>query len=113
MAKQIVPDSQTQDVGKLRSAVEVMDAISQEGFSEISAIATLALAALETLHGCNDIEIIARTLGAIKRRAEDSENYINSEAEQVGCDWRDTSAARRREARAAASGIFLGKIENE
>lgn len=87
------------DIKKLRSTVESMDCLAQDGFSEISNIAKLALAQLETPDGYRHPEMIARTLRSIWSKADDIENCINSEAEQVGCNYVDDAENRRLEAR--------------
>jgi hypothetical protein len=69
MAEQIVPDSQTQeqcnDIERLHGAIGSMDALSQEGFSEISAIAKIALVALEHPEGYRHPENVAQVLRTI------------------------------------------------
>lgn len=80
---------------QLRNAVNMMDCLSNGGFSEISAIANLALAWLETPRGQMHIEVIADALSAIRDRADDIQNCIGCEAESVGCSYVDTHRARR------------------
>lgn len=91
------------DVQKLRDTVEFMDSLAQGGFSEISAIAKLALAQLEHPDGYRHPENIALALSAICGKADDIMNCINSEAEQVGCNYVDDALSRRQAARAAFS----------
>lgn len=88
---------------KLRDAVELMDSFSQGGFEEISAIATLALIALETPAGHQNIESIARALMAIKSKAQDIQNIINCEAGNVGCASVDTAWEFRADAHRQAT----------
>lgn len=83
------------DISRLTNAIEMMDCLAQEGLSEISAIAKLTLMALETPDGYRHPENIAHALRAIWGKADQIENCINSEAEQVGHNWRDTSTERR------------------
>lgn len=80
---------------ELRQAVEEIDATSQEAFSEISAVARIALTALTTPAGANQLRDIARALTLIARVAEDSKNSINVEAETVGCNHVDIEDAHR------------------
>ena len=75
------------DVKKLRNTVEFIDALAQEGFSEICAIAKLALLALESPEGAGHIRSVAHALRAICGKAGDIENCINGEAEAVGCNY--------------------------
>ena len=88
---------------KLRDAVETIDSFSQHGFEEISAIATLALIALETPAGHRNIESIARALMAIKSKAQDIQNIINCEAGNVGCASVDIDSEVRSDARHKAT----------
>ncbi len=90
------------EIDRLRSTVHDMDFLSQEGFSEISAIAKLALMAMEHPDGYRHPEIIAHALRSISGKAEDIENCINSEAEEVGCHYRDPKIERRYAAHTAA-----------
>ena len=90
-----------EDIKTLRDTVEFMDSLAQDGFSEISAIAKLALAQLEHPDGYLHPEIIAQALRAIWGKADNIANCINSEAEQVGCNYVDPALTRRQAARAA------------
>ncbi|NWK80325.1 hypothetical protein [Aquitalea sp. LB_tupeE] len=71
----------------LRHAVEAMDCLSQEGFSQISAMARCAEVflgqATEPLHR----DIVGTVLRAIQGRADDIQNCINVQAVEVGCAW--------------------------
>jgi len=82
------------DVQKLRNAVKFMDCLSQSGFSEISSIAKLALCSLETPDGYRHLNDIANALKTILDKADDTQNCINIEAEQVGCSYADESQHR-------------------
>ncbi|MFT3905608.1 MAG: hypothetical protein QM718_04815 [Steroidobacteraceae bacterium] len=83
------------EVQKLRNAVEFMDCLSQDGFSEIESIANLALAYLETPAGYRHLDNIAHALLAIRNKASETENCINCEAEKVGCNHTDDAERRR------------------
>ena len=102
MAKHSRASALTTDTQTLRDTVEFIDRLSQGGFSEISAIAKLALAQLEHPDGYRHPETIAQALNAILGKAEDVENCINSQAEGVGCNYIDDAQARRFAARGAA-----------
>lgn len=97
------------EVQKLRNAVEFMDCLSQGGFSEIASIAKLALSSLETPDGYRHLDNIANALKAIWGKADNIQNCINSEAEQVGCNYTDDDQRRRwdalRQAREAGVGV--------
>ena len=93
-------------VEKLRDTVNVMDCLSQGGFSEIAAIASLALRSLENSEGYRNRDDIAAAFAAIRGKAQDIGNCINSEAESVGCNY--TNDAERR--RWAAERTFKDKV---
>lgn len=99
MAKRIVqspkPDDTQEQIENLRAKIENIDALSQEGFSQISAIAKLALAALEHPYGYLHHENIAKALQAIWNKAENVEDCIGREAEEVGCNYEDQAMKRR------------------
>ncbi len=95
----------TSDVQKLREAIENMDGLSQDAFSEIAAIASLALSRFETPNGYLSSEDIVYALRAIRSTAQSTENSINCEAEQVGCNHTDAAMVRRFEARRAAEAM--------
>ena len=89
------------EVQKLRNAVEFMDCLSQGGFSEIASIAKLALSSLETPDGYRHLDNIANALKAIWGKADDIQNCINSQAEEVGCNYVDDAQRRRWDAQCA------------
>lgn len=67
----------------LLNTIRTIDALSQEGFSQVAAIASLALLALKTATP-SDVMNVIQALRAIRGKAQDIENCINYEAEQVG-----------------------------
>ena len=74
----------------LSAAVEDIDALSQEAFTEIAALARLAVRAIKSGdHDAITDAVIA--LQAIQTRARDGENDINALAEQVGCNYKNPS----------------------
>jgi hypothetical protein len=85
----------SEEVYKLRNAVEFMDALSQESFSEIRSIALLALLSLETPEGHKHLENVAQALHAIWSKADQIKESINFHAEEVGCGYVDDSRYRR------------------
>lgn len=88
-------------VQELEETVNTIDQLSQGGFSEIAAIASLALIALETPDGWRSIDDIVTVLETIRKKAKKVENLINVEAEQVGCNYKDEGEQRRWNARFA------------
>ena len=86
------------DLRTLQSTITTMDCLSQLGFQEISAISSLALLALESPAEVRFMENLAHALSVIKQKADDIMDCINSTAEGLGLERRDTSAERRRSA---------------
>lgn len=86
----------------LKNTIEVMDALSQDGFRTISELAGMALSLMEYEAGPLSPERTARVLDAIRAKADDIMNLINYEAEVVGCNYKDKAAERRQDARNAA-----------
>ena len=95
-------DASAATTDKLCNAVESMDGLSQDGFSEIAAIAKLALAWLEKPDAYRHMDVTANALSAIWGKAEDIQNCINSQAEEVGCNYVDDAQSRRWAAQRAA-----------
>ncbi|MGL6155744.1 MAG: hypothetical protein ACRC1O_03960 [Ralstonia mannitolilytica] len=95
----------TADAQQLRYTIESIDTMSQNAFSEIAAIAGLALSRLETPEGFLHPEDIAYALQAIRSKAQDIESCINAEAESVGCNYKDASMLRRFDAHRAAEAM--------
>lgn len=87
---------------KLQGTIKDMDALAQDGFSEISAIAKLALAYMERPDSYNHRENIAHALTSIWGKADDTLNNISHEAEKVGCNFVDEAQNRRYAANRAA-----------
>ncbi|MBL8420147.1 MAG: hypothetical protein JNK92_05870 [Dechloromonas sp.] len=90
------------ELQKLQSTIEDIDALSQDGFSEISTLASMALKLMEAEHTYPCQETIAQVLAIIQSKAQDIKNIINCTAENVGCNYKDEAAGRRYEARRAA-----------
>lgn len=76
----------------LREVITEIDGLAQEGFSEIAAIAKLAMGHLKTPKGQHDTDTIFNALHAILGKALDTENSVSSAAEEVGCRHLDRSA---------------------
>lgn len=93
------------DAKNLREAIQNIDALSQDGFSEIAAIAGLALSRLEMPEGLLHLEDVAYALQAIRGKAQDTKNCINGEAESVGCNYTDAAVQRRFDARRATEAM--------
>lgn len=102
------PIAKPEEVQGLRNTVELMDCLSQGGFSEIAAVASLALKSLETPEGYRHLDDIIHALGAIRAKADDIRNCINCEAEQVGCSYVDDAVRRRRGAQRVAMHSGVG-----
>lgn len=97
-----LPPAVNAEITKFKSAIIDMDALSQGGFSKISSIAKLTLAAME-VPGHHHQENIENSLAAIWSIANDIENCINARAEDVGANFIDDGLRRRRAARASTT----------
>ena len=95
-------------VATLQSTIRTIDTISQSGLSEIYTLAEMALKLMETEHAYTHPETIAKALESIRVKAMSTEDQIFSEAQDVGCEFRDESAERREEARLSAGFIQRG-----
>ena len=76
------------DAPSLCETVNFIDGLSQEGFSQIAAIANLLQKRLEQgiRHDWEWLDL-HRSLGVIREKAQATEVSINIEAEAVGCDF--------------------------
>ena len=74
------------EIYSLQDAVNSMDGLSQEGFSQICSIANLAMLRLECgLESPGQCDDLHKALFAIRSVAQGAEECISSEAEGVGC----------------------------
>jgi len=69
----------------LRHAVELMDCLSQEGFGQIAAMARCAEAFVDQSLTTPQPETLRQVLRAIRGKADDIQNCINVQADEVGC----------------------------
>ena len=90
MATEIV-----KDVHKLQAAITDMNALAQDGFSEIASIARLAAKSLETPEGYRNWDDVAHAFKTIWCEALEIKDYINNEAEGVGCNHVNAAERRR------------------
>lgn len=81
--------TKTTDINALHQTINTIDLFSQEGLSEVEAIAKLALAYMERPNASKNPENITQALKAIARRASGLMNDINAMAEDVGCNHRE------------------------
>jgi hypothetical protein len=81
--------AQADSTRDLCNTIQFIDALSQEGFGQIAAIAGLLKTAIEK--GIENDNLSSKDLYtavcAIRGKAQDIENCINSEAESVGCNY--------------------------
>jgi len=101
----------TATIEQLSEAVSDMDRRSQTTFGEIATVAKLALERLETPNCLRDTETLATVLSLIWNKALDAQNYINCEAERVGCNYQDQAQRKRYEAFRIASAIARGEVK--
>lgn len=89
------PTPSTDIINNLQATITFMDSLSQEGFSQIAAIANLAILAIEkktaAAGGLPFLSDVVHALRVISGKAEDIESCINCEAEKVGCNWDEDS----------------------
>ena len=104
MNSKVNADVSVESIAKLKQTIQTIDSFSQSGFSEIASIAKLALVALESPDAYLHFENIANALLAIRNKAVDIEDCINSEAEDVGCNYSCQHTERRTHAYLAARG---------
>jgi len=77
-------------ISDLREAITNIDALAQEGFSQVRAIAQLAKGFMETgIEKKWQMDAVYYALGAICGKSEEIETCITSEASQVGCEYID------------------------
>ncbi len=75
-------------VQRLESSVTDIDAISQEGLTEITALCRMTQFVLEMTGDKKGIvKDLYQVLNIIKTKAGELENCINSQAELLGCNW--------------------------
>lgn len=96
------------DAQRLSGAIKDMDAMSQEGFNRIEALARVALMALETPAAHRAPEMLAGVLEAIASTAQASRDAVACSAEDVGCRWVIRSELRRLEAARKAAALIRG-----
>ena len=87
---------------QLCTVINEIDSASQSAFGAIAALCRLALASLETSEGVQDIESLAQFFDVLRDKAIETENYINAEAEGVGCHYKDLAFSRRGDAQRKA-----------
>ena len=85
----------TAEVQRLRLAIDNMAAVARGNLAEITAIARLTLAAMETPVPHSDPELIALALRSIVGMACDAHEIIGCEVEAVGGEYDDDAAPRR------------------
>ena len=87
----------------LSNALTQVDHLVQQGCAEISSIAQLALAWLETPKGHRHMDVVARALQSIRDSAETLADYAGTESQAMGCGFEDAAEMRRAEAAEAAA----------
>lgn len=97
-------------IDALRSTVELLDSVSQETFARIKALCKVTLLSMEQHARPVDMEDVARVLMQIEQAADEAENCINGEAENVGCNYKDEAWIRRIDARAAWRALRAGRV---
>jgi len=94
-----MPNQQaSHDLKRLHNAITDIDALSQHAFSEIAAVADLALHWMESPIDYRRLDVIANALSSISCRAQNTLESIGYEAESVGCGYEDPDKKRRLDA---------------
>lgn len=99
------------EIEALRETVQLMDNHSQNAFSGIKAVCSLALQAMEQRSQAVSMEDLAQALSVILMLAEDGEGCINVEAEQVGAHYKDEALFRRMDARRAWNELRSKRVD--
>lgn len=68
------------ELARLQTRITSMDALSQDGFGQISAVAELAIAALDSSPSVLNARLLMNAFQSILQRANISMELINSEA---------------------------------
>jgi hypothetical protein len=89
MSKSTLGASAPISEAKLRNVITDIDALSQEGFSNISAIAQLCIESLEASKRCSGTRKIVHALQVIRSIASTTEGGINYNAGTVGCNYKE------------------------
>lgn len=85
---QAIRNTHAPALADLGDAITRMDALAQDGFSAVAAIAKRALASLEASSSTiPHPESMADALRAIWSKAEQFGNEVNVKAEQAGCNY--------------------------
>ncbi|WP_322629949.1 hypothetical protein [Halothiobacillus sp.] len=110
-ASQPDTDASTPDetIRLLKSAIIDIDALSQTAFSEIRTVVRLVLTCFESADSPLSVETIAVALQIIADKAEETEDRISYQAEDVGCNYVDERSRRRWANYRAALDIREGK----
>lgn len=90
--------AKSDELDKLRQAVNLMDCLSQDAFSRIRGVCRLALQAMEQHAAPVSMEDLAQALRQIDQAADEAESCINVEAEKVGENYKDEAWYRRMDA---------------
>lgn len=88
---------------KFATALNEVDRFVQQGCAEVSALAQLALAWLESPDGCRRLEVVAQALQTIRNSADSLAEYAGSEARALNCEYEDQAGVRRSEAAKVAA----------
>lgn len=88
---------------RMRDALNEIDTMSTHSFGGIRAMATCALAYMQTPDAYQHPDVLARIFGSIRAITDDAENYINATAGEFGCDHKDKEWLARMDARRLAA----------
>lgn len=80
---------------ELRNAISLIGALADDGFSDITSLASAALLLFERQQTPHSLQTIAGLLSIIQGKAEFIDDCIGSEVEQLGCGHVDEIRRRR------------------
>ncbi|KVC77161.1 hypothetical protein WI76_17585 [Burkholderia ubonensis] len=93
---------QSTDIQELRNQIESIDSMCQVKLEQITALTTTLLRAMETPEFWRFPNTLRDVVGLIQHTADDLSNYVNSVAEEVGCNYID-ELERARESRVVSA----------
>lgn len=88
-------------IDALSDTLKLVDSVSQDAFGRIKSLCVVTLLAMEQPGHPLDMEDIAQVLKQIEQASDEAEGCINSEAETLGCNYKDEKWYRRIDARHA------------
>ncbi len=89
------PTNAADEIARLRTMITDADWMQQDALEQIECFARLGLMVLEMPEALRFPGFLAALLAGIRDRADDTRNYLNAEAERVGCNYKDEKRLSR------------------